>query len=113
MTRQASGWKRRRPRTGKPSPYGSEHRRERARQIAALTDTGAERCWRCTRPIYSWQPLVLGHLVDLALGGRPDGPRRLEHRDCSNKSGSRLGAALSVRARRRKPPILMPTSRPW
>lgn len=69
--------------------YDRNHREERA-NWQALIDAGHPiNCWRCGQRIHPGQPMDLGHIVDLALGGNKR--RRLpEHASCNRSAGAAL-----------------------
>jgi hypothetical protein len=62
--------------------YGAEHRRVRKALIALLAATGPWPCPRCGEPMWAFQKLDLGHVIDVRPGGF-GGPRRLEHSACN------------------------------
>src|SRR5664280_906907 len=62
--------------------YGTEHQRERQRQLAELEADGSRPCPICGRPMHVGQLLDLDHVQSIALGGRGGG-RQLAHRSCT------------------------------
>jgi hypothetical protein len=58
--------------------YGTEHQRERQRQLAELEADGSRPCPICDRPMHVGQLLDLDHVQSIALGG-VSGRRQLAH----------------------------------
>lgn len=92
----APGWRRRAPRapgSTTAAGLGYAHQQERARLLAEFRD--GDLCWRCGRPMRSWQELHCDDVVARALGGRwLAGNKRLAHALCNVRAGSLLGNAL-------------------
>ena len=77
-------------------------------------------CPRCGQPMWPWQPLDLGHVIDRWRGGTIADGVRLEHRQCNRSAGAALAtpvrlARLRLRARpgidASTPPV--PLTRQW
>ena len=70
--------------------YDQDHREERANWQALIDAGHPVDCWRCKKRIHPGQPMDLGHIVDLALGGNPK-RRRPEHAGCNRAAGGAVG----------------------
>jgi hypothetical protein len=79
--------------------YGSEHQRARRAALAAFKD--GDMCWRCRRPMRSWQALDLDHVRAVAHGGS-DGPKRLAHARCNRAAGAVIGNRSARRRVKRR-----------
>jgi len=66
---------------------GTEHVADKKRLMAALRE--GEPCWRCGKPMYSWQKLDRDHVIDRVLGGT-HGPAVLAHASCNRAAGAKL-----------------------
>jgi hypothetical protein len=78
--------------------YDYEHQKLRKALIAMLAVTGPWPCPRCGAPMWVFDKLDLGHVVDVVNGGF-GGPRRLEHAKCNQSAGGKLGGRKSAAKR--------------
>lgn len=69
--------------------YDAGHREERANWQALIDAGHPVNCRRCGKRIHPGQPMDLGHITDLALGGNPK-DRRPEHASCNRSAGAAL-----------------------
>lgn len=72
--------------------YRSYHQRTRIVRMAHLARHQGRPCRRCGQPMYTWQPLDLGHPTDGYVG------YDLEHRDCNRRAGGINGNKSPKRA---------------
>ncbi len=97
--RRRRGNRPRQSRASRAGAYRGDHQSTRKRALELLRD-GIDRCWRCGKPMYSWQKLNWGHVTDLALGGDRQ-HRALEHARCNLSAGGTLSLQLQNARRKR------------
>lgn len=93
------------PVVSRPRGGDSAHQRKRAELLAIVE--GAARsgapmdCPRCSKPMFDWQDLDLGHSVDAAVDPNAKGDR-IEHRSCNRSAGAELANSRRMGPRRPK-----------
>ena len=86
--------------------------RLRKHWLAVIDSQGGVVCWRCGQMIMPGQPVDLGHLVDVALGGTEQDGIRPEHRACNRRAGGELSVALREEASRSWTCVVSPADEP-
>jgi 5-methylcytosine-specific restriction endonuclease McrA len=97
---------RRRP-TRTQAGYGSEHTRERKRQLKELEASGSAICEICHRLMTVDMKLDLDHVFPLGLGGDNE-YRRLVHSSCNRSRGTRTRTKLAGGLRKKPEPEWQP-----
>jgi hypothetical protein len=87
--------------------YGWSHQKARAKALDDLVD--GEPCPFCGEAMAGDMDLDYDHYPPLAMGGTPDGPRRLAHSSCNRRAGQ----AISARRRARHTTAEVVNSRAW
>jgi hypothetical protein len=82
------------------TPYDARHQRDRRLALAEFRD--GDICFRCRRPMRSWQSKDLDHVRPIARGG-VDGPKRLSHSKCNRSAGAVIGNRSIKRKTKRRP----------
>jgi hypothetical protein len=69
--------------------------------LAPAVASGTVLCPRCGDPIRPDEPWDVGHVLALAEGGHPAGPRRPEHAACNRRAGAQMVNARRPQRRTR------------